>query len=143
MQEYTYGELYSVGEHGDIFEVSSVPAGLTPSADIRGKRVTIRTTKTIGSTVIVDPDKLFSNDSKDIILPTGNWTGAKFRKVDQFISIPFYTAMERLQRGHNVYYKTREGYTRLTTDTYVDGLTGIVGVGFDDLIDNIDWYYKK
>lgn len=142
MQEYTYGELYAVGKHGDIFEVVSETDGLRGDAHVIGKKVAIDVLST-GSKVIVLPEYVGVDDYDNIIIPSGNWTGAKYRKVEQFISIPFYTAMERLQKGHNVYYKTREGYTRLTTDTYVDGLTGIVGVGFDDLIDNIDWYYKK
>lgn len=139
MQEYTYGELYSVGKHGDIFEVVRELEGVP---GLLGKRVAIDVLPK-GGKVITKPEHLGVDDCDKIIIPSADWTGAKYRKVEQFISIPFYTAMERLQKGHGVYYKSREGYARLTAATYVDGLTGINGVGFDDLINCIEWYYRK
>lgn len=142
MIEYTYGELYAVGKHGEIFEVVSETDGLRGDAHVIGKKVAIDVLST-GAKVIVLPEYVGVDDYDNIIVPSGNWTGAKYRKVEQFISIPFYTAMERLQKGHVVYYKTREGYTRLTTDTSVEGLTGINSTDFGDLTNNIYWYYKK
>lgn len=139
MTEYTYGELYAVGNHGDIFEVVKELEGVP---GLLGKRVAIDVLPK-GGKVITPPECLGNDDYNKIIVPSGNWTGAKYRKVDQFINIPFYTAIEKLQKGHAVYFKTIEGYTQLSSRTHVDYIAGKHVLDFDDLINDIEWFYKK
>jgi len=120
-----YGEIFLYAKHGETYEIidSTVIQAI-------GEKVTMKETPD-GNIIMKKEGTHTSTDTDDIIKPYGAFTGATYKKVEEYKKVKLGHALDALNEGvQNVFVK----------EEYFDGSHAYVEIHTDSYLENVDIY---